>query len=66
LLAALGPQLEATGRLRPGISGQAAVDLVWSMSAPTTYEQLVLDRAWTPERFEGWLGAALVDLVMAD
>jgi hypothetical protein len=48
------------------MSGQAAVVPVWSMSAPTTYEQLVLDRGWTPERFEGWLGAALVDLVMAD
>jgi hypothetical protein len=55
ILAALGPQLEATGRLQPGMSGQAAGDLVWSMSAPTTYEQLVLDRGWTPERFEaGW------------
>src|SRR5205823_14160487 len=34
LLAALGPQLEERGRLRPGMSGQAAVDLVWSMSGP--------------------------------
>jgi hypothetical protein len=65
LLIALGPQLEETGRIRPGMSGQAAVDLIWSMSAPTTYEQLVLDRGWTPEEFERWLGAALVDLILA-
>jgi AcrR family transcriptional regulator len=66
LLAALGPQLEETGRLRPGISGQAATDLVWSMSSPTTYEQLVLDRGWLPERYENWLGAALAVLILAD
>ncbi len=65
LLAELGPQLEETGRLRPGMSGTAAVDLVWSLTSPATYEQLVLDRGWTPEQFEKWLGAALVDLILA-
>jgi AcrR family transcriptional regulator len=65
LLAELGPQLEETTRLRPGMSGKAAVDLVWSMTSPTTYEQLVLDRGWTPEQFESWLGAALVNLILA-
>lgn len=60
----LGPQLEETGRLRPGVSGKDAIDLVWLLSSPETYQQLVLDRGWTPERFEGWLGDALVDLIL--
>lgn len=65
LLAGLGPQLEQTGRLRPGLSGGQAIDLVWAMAGPETYEQLVLDRGWTPQQFENWLGAAVADLILA-
>jgi TetR/AcrR family transcriptional regulator, regulator of autoinduction and epiphytic fitness len=62
---AIGPQLERSGRLREGLSATDAVDLVWTMSGPETYSQLVLDRGWTPERFAGWLGPALENLVLA-
>ena len=64
-LAPLGPQLEKSGRLRPGISGQDAVDLAWSLTSPATYEQLVLDRGWSPSQFESWLGAALPALILS-
>lgn len=65
LLADLGPQLERSGRLRPGLSGQAAVDLAWSLLSPATYEQLVLDRGWTGDQFESWLREALPALILA-
>ena len=64
-LAELGPQLEKSGRLHPGISGQDAVDLAWSLTSPATYEQLVLERGWTPDQFEDWLDAALPALILA-
>jgi AcrR family transcriptional regulator len=64
-LAPLGPQLEKSGRLRPGLSGQDAVDLAWSLTSPATYEQMVLDRGWTPDQFEKWLGAALPSFILA-
>jgi AcrR family transcriptional regulator len=64
LLKELGPQLEQTGGLRVGMSGTSAVDVVWMLSGPTTYEQLVLDRGWTPARFERWLSETLVDLIL--
>jgi AcrR family transcriptional regulator len=64
-LAPLGPQLEKSGRLRPGLSGQDAVDLAWSLTSPATYEQMVLDRGWTPDQFEKWLGAALLSFILA-
>ena len=64
LLEALGPQLEQGRRLRPGLSGRQAVDLVWAMAGPEVYEQLVLDRGWTPQQFEDWLGAAAANLVL--
>lgn len=60
----LGAQLERSGRLRPGLSGEDAVDIVWLMTSPETYEQVVLDRGWTPERFEAWLGDALSDMIL--
>lgn len=65
LLASLGPQLERAGRLRTGVSEAEAVDLAWSLAGPETYELLVLDRGWTPERFEHWLGTALAGLILA-
>lgn len=65
LLGELGPQLEKSGRLRSGLTAQAAVDLAWSMISPAAYEQLVFDRGWTPDQFETWLGWALPALILA-
>ena len=64
LLSGFGPELEETGRLRPGLSGRQAIDLVWVMAGPGVYEELVLDRGWTPQQFESWLGAAVADLIL--
>ena len=64
LLSELRPQLEQTGRLRPGLSGKQAIDLIWAMAGPEMYEELVLDRGWTPQQFEYWLGPAVADLVL--
>lgn len=64
LLSKLRPQLEQTGRLRPGLSGKQAIDLIWAMAGPEMYEELVLDRGWTPQQFEDWLGPAVADLVL--
>jgi len=65
LLSELGPQLERTGRLRPGLSGGQAIDLVWAMAGPEVYEGLVIDRGWAPQQLESWLGTSLVDLILA-
>ena len=66
LLKELGPQLVKARQLRAGMTGQAAVDLAWTMTSPATYEQLILDRGWTADQFEAWLGGALPDLILAD
>jgi TetR/AcrR family transcriptional regulator, regulator of autoinduction and epiphytic fitness len=65
-LAPFAPMLDRCGRLRRGISGSEAIDLAWSLAGPETYEQLVLDRGWTPDRFERWLSEGLVRLVLAE
>lgn len=64
-LAELGPQLEQAGHLRPDVSGAEAVDLVWTLAGPETYQHLVVDRGWEPERFENWLRETLTELILA-
>lgn len=48
------------------MSGQAAIDLAWTMTSPRVYEQLMLDRGWTPDQYQDWPGAALPTLILAD
>jgi AcrR family transcriptional regulator len=63
-LTKLGPQLERSGLLRPGLTGSEAADFVWAMAGSEVYAKLVLDLGWTPERFEQWLSEALVSALI--
>ena len=65
LLAGLAPQLERSGRLLPGLPAGRALDLLWTLAGPETYEQFVLDRGWSPGQFQDWLNAAAASLVLA-
>lgn len=59
------PQLlERSGRLRPTLSASEAHDVIWAMSSPDWYIQLVFQRGWTPSRYEQWLGDALINLLL--
>jgi AcrR family transcriptional regulator len=57
-------QLERSGRLRAGISPSDAVVVIWTLSGPDQYTQLVFDRGWAPSRYEGWLGDTLINTVL--
>jgi AcrR family transcriptional regulator len=57
-------QLKRSGRLRAGISPSEALVVVWALSGPDQYIQLVFDRGWTPARYEEWLGDALVNMLL--
>jgi AcrR family transcriptional regulator len=57
-------QLERSGRLRAGIAPSEAVAVIWTLSGPDQYTQLVFDRGWTPSRYEEWLGDTLVRTLM--
>ncbi|OLC23946.1 MAG: hypothetical protein AUJ02_04640 [Chloroflexi bacterium 13_1_40CM_3_65_12] len=56
--------LERSGRLRAGISPSEAVALIWALSGPDEYTQLVFERGWTPSRYEQWLGDALINTLL--
>ncbi len=60
----LGPVLERSGRLRPTLSGAEALGVAWAMTGPDYYVQLAFERGWSPDRYEAWLGEALVDLIL--
>ena len=57
-------QLERSGRLRAGISPSEAVAMIWALSGPDPYTQLVFERGWTPSRYEQWLGDALINTLL--
>jgi AcrR family transcriptional regulator len=57
-------RLESSGRLRPNLSASEAHDVIWAMSSPDWYIQLVFERGWTPSRYEEWLGDALIHLLL--
>jgi AcrR family transcriptional regulator len=54
------------GRLRPGLDAAAAADVVWVLNDPGLYHHLVLQRAWTPRRFQRWLADVLQRELLAD
>jgi AcrR family transcriptional regulator len=60
----LPAMLRRSGRLRPGISPSDAMAVMWTLSGPDQYTQLVFDRGWTPSRYEEWLGAALINTLL--
>ncbi len=51
--------LRQLGALAPGRGADQARDVVWTLISPEVYGLLVLDRGWTPDRYERWLAESL-------
>jgi len=51
--------LERGGHLRKGLSGRRATDILWAVASEDTYRRLVIERGWTHDEFEVWLGESL-------
>jgi AcrR family transcriptional regulator len=54
-----GQALADAGHLRPGVSGDDARDLLWVCNSPETYDLLVNQRRWTPDRYGAWIADSL-------
>lgn len=50
--------------LRTGLDIDSAVDVVYALGSPETWQLLVVDRAWTADRFERWYGDAIERLLL--
>ena len=53
-------RLEREGKLRPGLAEREAADLLWSLTSLRTWEDLVLERGWTPEQYRKRVTALLL------
>jgi AcrR family transcriptional regulator len=56
--------LKRSGRLRAGMSPSEAVAVIWALTGPDQYTQLVFQRGWSPSRYEEWLGDALISMLI--
>ena len=52
-------RLAREGKLRPGLGEREAADLLWSLTSLRTWEDLVLERRWTPAQYRERLTALL-------
>jgi AcrR family transcriptional regulator len=51
--------LSQSGQLRPGVTKQAARDILWALTGRELYRMLVRERGWTSQKYEDWLGETL-------
>ena len=51
--------VSALDGMRPGLGGERAADLVWTIASPEMYDLLVLQRGWSPADFAAWVADAI-------
>jgi AcrR family transcriptional regulator len=52
--------LARSSSLREGLKEQDAIDLIHALMSPEVYRLLVADQSWSPEKYQQWLAATLV------
>jgi AcrR family transcriptional regulator len=52
----IAESLDQKNALRPGLDVDSATDILWTLNISNLWHLLVVERGWTPERFEQWLG----------
>jgi AcrR family transcriptional regulator len=56
--------LKDSGKLRPGLNHEKALDIFWMLTGGDVYRMLVSERRWTREQYENWLADTLVKLLL--
>jgi AcrR family transcriptional regulator len=59
-------RLQAEGRLRPGLDPAAAADLLWTMTSLRLWEDLVLERGWSPGQYQEHMTRFLLEILTGD
>jgi AcrR family transcriptional regulator len=63
---AVAQRLGAEGALVPGWTASDAADLIWSLTSIRTYEDLVIDRGWSVNRYRQRIKAILVGMLVGN
>lgn len=58
--------LSSAELLRQDLTLDEATDILWLLTSNDNYVHLVLERGWTPERYEAWLEGVLASSLMRD
>jgi AcrR family transcriptional regulator len=58
--------LAEQGKLRSDLSFHEARDIVWTLCSLAVHDLLVVERAWTPERYQDWLTDVLTRELLPD
>ena len=56
--------LAGNGPLRESLSEPEAADIVWTLTSAEVHRLLTVDRGWSGDRYESWLGDILVNLLL--
>jgi AcrR family transcriptional regulator len=62
---AIVADLAARGALAPGLDVGRAADILWTLNHPEQWQLLVVQRGWTPDRFEQWFGDTICAQLLA-
>ncbi len=54
VLGGIVESIDGKGGLAPGLDVERATDILWSLSHPSLWQLLVVERGWTPEAYEAW------------
>ena len=57
---AIVSRLKAEGSLRPELDPSMAADLLWTMTSLRMWEDLVLEREWSPEQYQVYVTNVLI------
>lgn len=57
--------LVASGALRDGLDAVAARDVLWTLTGRETFRMLVVERRWSPSRYQAWLADLLVTALLS-
>jgi AcrR family transcriptional regulator len=52
------------GALKPGLSVPEVADILTLFNDPSVYQRLVVERHWSEDRYQEWMGEALVALLV--
>lgn len=54
----------ASGRLRKGLTRASAQEVLWALTGRDLYRMLVVQRGWSPARYQKWLAQTLIGALL--
>ncbi len=58
--------VRSVGKLRPGLTRERAIDVLWLLNSPVVFAHLVRQAGWTLDQYQSWLGDAMVNELLDD